>query len=101
MTLAEVEIFVLDEADQMLDMGFIHAIRKIIAHAADEAPDPVLLGHHAEGDRRPGRTTAAPTRSRVEVAPVATTAERVEQSVIHVEPADKRALLAELLKDER
>ena len=45
--LGQVEILVLDEADRMLDMGFIHDIRKIVAQAADQAADAVLLGHHA------------------------------------------------------
>jgi ATP-dependent RNA helicase RhlE len=53
LTLSKVEIFVLDEVDQMLDLGFIHAIRKITGMLPKEAPEPVLLGHHAEGDRRP------------------------------------------------
>ena len=39
----------------MLDMGFIHDIRKIVAEAAEQAPDAVLLGHHADRDRRARR----------------------------------------------
>ena len=34
----------------MLDLGFIHALKQIVQHAAGQAPDPVLLGDHAEGD---------------------------------------------------
>ena len=60
--LDRVEIFVLDEADRMLDMGFIHDVSKIVAMLPKAAPDPALLGHHAArhrpargGDpRRPG-----------------------------------------------
>jgi superfamily II DNA/RNA helicase len=51
LTLDGVEIFVLDEADQMLDLGFIVPIRRIEADA-QEAPEPVLLGHHAEARSR-------------------------------------------------
>ena len=54
-TLNKVEIFVLDEVDQMLDLGFINAIRKLTAHVAARTPEPVLLGHHAEGDFWTGR----------------------------------------------
>ena len=58
LTLAEVEVFVLDEADRMLDLGFMRDIQKIVADAAQAAPEPVLLGHHAEGDRPAGRCAA-------------------------------------------
>jgi ATP-dependent RNA helicase RhlE len=44
--LSQIEIFVLDEADQMLDMGFIDPIRRS-SPPAEAAPEPVLLGHHA------------------------------------------------------
>ena len=50
--LDRVDVFVLDEADRMLDMGFIHDIRRIVAQAAGQAPDAVLLGDHAAGNRR-------------------------------------------------
>ncbi len=50
------------------------------AHDPGQAPDAVLLRHHAARDRRTGRPVPAPTRSRSPVTPVATTAERVEQS---------------------
>ena len=44
---ARVEVFVLDEADRMLDMGFIHDVRRVIATLPQQAPDAVLLGDHA------------------------------------------------------
>ncbi|MFT3988424.1 DEAD/DEAH box helicase [Aestuariivirga sp.] len=97
-TLANVEIFVLDEVDQMLDLGFIHAIRKITGMLPKErqnlffsATMPKEIAGLAAG------LLTDPVR--VEVAPVATTAERVNQSVIHVEPANKAKLLSELLKN--
>jgi ATP-dependent RNA helicase RhlE len=78
----QVEIFVLDEADQMLDLGFMHDIRKLIRLLPKEAPEPVLLGHHAEGNRRRWRPSCCTIRARVEITPVATTAERVAQKVV-------------------
>ena len=97
LTLREVEILVLDEADQMLDLGFIHALKQIVKMAPGEAPDPVLLGDHAEDDPRARRPL--PQRSgRGRVAPAATTAERVEQYVSFVNQAEKQALLTMMLR---
>ncbi|HRX36180.1 MAG TPA: DEAD/DEAH box helicase [Aestuariivirga sp.] len=97
-TLAKVEVFVLDEVDQMLDLGFIHAIRKITGMLPEKrqnlffsATMPKEIAGLAAG------LLTDPVR--VEVAPVATTAERVNQCVIHVDPANKVKLLADLLKD--
>ncbi len=97
-TLSKVEVFVLDEVDQMLDLGFIHAIRKITGMLPKNrqnlffsATMPKEISNLASG------LLTDPVR--VEVAPVATTAERVNQSVIHVEQGNKPALLNELLKD--
>jgi ATP-dependent RNA helicase RhlE len=51
LTLRDVEIFVLDEADQMMDLGFIQPLKRICRAAAQAPPEPVLLGDHAQGDR--------------------------------------------------
>ena len=98
LTLSAVKVLVLDEVDQMLDLGFIHAIRKITGMLPKErqnlffsATMPKEIANLAGGLLR--------DPVRVEVAPVATTAERVNQSVIHVDPANKVKLLVEILKD--
>jgi ATP-dependent RNA helicase RhlE len=97
-TLAKVEIFVLDEVDQMLDLGFIHAIRKITAMLPKQRQN--LFFSATMPKEIAGLAAALLTNpARVEVAPVATTVEQVNQSVIHVEPAAKLKLLSELLKD--
>jgi len=97
-TLAQVEIFVLDEVDQMLDLGFIHAIRKITGMLPKQRQN--LFFSATMPKEIAGLANALLSDPvRVEVAPVATTAERVNQSVIHVEPASKLKLLADLLKD--
>jgi ATP-dependent RNA helicase RhlE len=94
-----VEAFVLDEADRMLDMGFIHAVRRIVAMLPRQrhtllfsATMPEAVTQIANGLLR--------DPARVEVTPAASTAEKVEQRILFVETANKRALLAELLQDE-
>jgi ATP-dependent RNA helicase RhlE len=97
-TLNAVEIFVLDEVDQMLDLGFIHAIRSIVAKLPPKRQNlffSATMPKEIAGLAH--QLLKEPTR--VEVAPVATTAERVNQSVIHVDPANKLKLLSSLLKD--
>ncbi|MBF0271316.1 MAG: DEAD/DEAH box helicase [Magnetococcales bacterium] len=97
--LDRLEIFVLDEADRMLDMGFIHDIRMVISHLPVErqtllfsATMPKEIAHLAQG--------LLSDPERVETTPSATTAERVEQKVYFVEKGDKRAALIHLLRQE-
>jgi superfamily II DNA/RNA helicase len=97
--LDQIEVLVLDEADRMLDMGFIHDIKKIVAmlpkarqtlfFSATMPQQIVQLAAHMLRDP-----------ARVAVTPQATTAERVDQRVILTEKASKPALLAEVLKSE-
>lgn len=96
-SLRPVEVLVLDEADQMLDLGFIHALRKIARHLPKErqtlffsATMPKLVaGLAAEYLTNPAK---------VAVAPPATTAEKVEQRICFVEQSEKQALLAETIR---
>jgi ATP-dependent RNA helicase RhlE len=90
--------FVLDEADRMLDMGFIHDVRRVVAalpRRRQTAFFSATMPH--EVARLAGDILTDPLR--VEVAPSATTVERIEQRVFFVETANKRALLAQVLKD--
>jgi len=97
--LDRIEIFVLDEADRMLDMGFIHDIRKVIA-ALPTRRQSLFFSATMPPDI--ARLAAGILKDPVEIAvtPVASTAERIEQRVLFVEPAQKRALLAQILKDQ-
>jgi superfamily II DNA/RNA helicase len=97
--LNKVEIFVLDEADRMLDMGFIHDIRKIVAKLPKERQ---TLFFSATMPPAASDLAAHMLRdpAKVSVTPVATTAERIDQRVIHVDRAEKGSLLAELLRSE-
>ncbi|HZP74777.1 MAG TPA: DEAD/DEAH box helicase [Pseudolabrys sp.] len=97
--LDQIEILVLDEADRMLDMGFIHDIRKIVAMLPKERQTLFFSA------TMPQEITALANQmlrdpAKVSVTPQATTAERVSQRVILTERAAKGALLAEVLKTE-
>jgi len=97
--LGEVECLVLDEADRMLDMGFIHDIRKIVAKLPVQRQ---TLMFSATMPRPIAELAAHMLRDpiKVAVAPVASTAERIEQRVIHVDRSAKLAILIEVLRRE-
>jgi superfamily II DNA/RNA helicase len=96
--LNQVGFLVLDEADRMLDMGFIHDIRKIVAKIPSERQ---TLFFSATMPQQIAKLAAEMLRDpvRVEVTPAATTVERVEQRVVHVERARKAGMLADVLRD--
>ena len=97
-SLKDVEIFVLDEADRMLDMGFIHDVKKLLAvlprkrqslfFSATMPPEIVKLAD-----------TILQNPSKVEVTPVSSTADTVSQFMYFVDKGNKNALLLHILKD--
>ena len=98
LNLSTIEILVLDEADQMLDLGFIHALKKIVRMLPRKrqtlffsATMPVAIRDLASQFLHDPAT--------VSVKPAATTAERVDQSVIFVNQTEKQALLTITLTD--
>ncbi len=95
--LGSVEVLVLDEADHMLDLGFIVPIRKIVS-TIPQARQTLFFSATMpkEISTLAGQMLRDPVH--VAVTPVATTAERVDQRVIFVETARKRQVLAEILK---
>ncbi len=100
LTLRDVEIFVLDEADRMLDMGFIHDVKKLLAvlpksrqslfFSATMPPDIVKLAN-----------TILHNPSKVSVTPDSSVVEIIQQSVYFVDKGNKSALLLEILKDQK
>jgi ATP-dependent RNA helicase RhlE len=96
--LQDVEILVLDEADRMLDMGFVRPIRQIVSHLRTDR-QTLLFSATMPQEIAGLAGSFLRTPVKVAVTPVASTAERVSQRVIHVESQKKRALLAELLSD--
>jgi ATP-dependent RNA helicase RhlE len=97
-SLNDIEIFVLDEADRMLDMGFIHDVKKLLLalpkkrqslfFSATMPPEIVKLSN-----------TILHNPSKVEVTPVSSTADTIRQSIYFVDKGNKNALLVEVLKD--
>lgn len=97
-SLRDIEIFVLDEADRMLDMGFIHDVKKLLAvlpkqrqslfFSATMPPEIVKLAN-----------TILIHPKKVEVTPVSSTADTIKQFIYFVDKGNKNALLVDVLKD--
>jgi ATP-dependent RNA helicase RhlE len=95
--LAGLEIFVLDEADRMLDMGFIHDVKKIVAMLPARRQN-LFFSATMPGEIKTLSDKLLTNPVRVEVTPVSSTAERIDQYVMFVEPEKKRELLRHVLK---
>lgn len=97
--LNNIEILVLDEADRMLDMGFIHDVRRIVDTLTKQR-QTLLFSATMPQDIQKLADDILIEPLRVEVTPQATTVEKIEQSVYFVEKKDKRALLEHILSDQ-
>ncbi|MEE2658887.1 MAG: DEAD/DEAH box helicase [Candidatus Latescibacterota bacterium] len=93
-----VEIAVLDEADRMLDMGFIHDVRRVV-QALPRKRQTLLFSATLPQEITQLATDMLRDPARVAVAPTSTVADNIEQQVMFVEKADKRALLTDVLDD--
>jgi ATP-dependent RNA helicase RhlE len=97
--LDQVKMLVLDEADRMLDMGFVNDVKKVIAKIPAKrqtlffsATMPKEIQHLAD--------SILTNPERIEVTPVSSTADTIQQELYYVEKNDKRSLLAHILKDQ-
>jgi ATP-dependent RNA helicase RhlE len=97
--LDRVEVFVLDEADRMLDMGFIRDIRRIVAKLPAKR-QTLLFSATMPAEIADLATHMLRDPVRIAVTPAATTVERIAQRVIHLDHGGKPALLAEILRQE-
>jgi ATP-dependent RNA helicase RhlE len=98
-SLRDIKYFVLDEADRMLDMGFVHDVKRIIAKLPSQrqtlffsATMPPEIQHLAN--------ILLKNPVKIEVTPSSTTADTIQQYLYYVDKQSKRALLVHLLKDE-
>lgn len=97
-SLSDIEIFVLDEADRMLDMGFIHDVKKLLAvlpkkrqslfFSATMAPEIIKLS-----------TNILNNPAKVEITPISSTADTIQQFLYFVDKGNKIKLLLDLLKN--
>ena len=93
-----VEIFVLDEADRMLDMGFIHDVRKIVRCLPDER-QTLLFSATMPPEVEKLALDLLVDPENVKVDPVTSTVEAIDQCLYYVDKVNKKHLLAQLLSD--
>ncbi|MES2601121.1 MAG: DEAD/DEAH box helicase [Pseudomonadota bacterium] len=98
--LNQVEFLVLDEADRMLDMGFINDIRKIVAKLPAKR-QTLFFSATMPKDIADLAEQMLQNPARVAVTPVASTVERITQKVLQVDHSAKPAILAQILKTEQ
>lgn len=98
-SLRQISIFVLDEADRMLDMGFIHDIKKVITKLPSKrqtlffsATMPAEISNLAD--------SILVNPEKVAVTPVSSTVDKISQELYYVEKKDKKSLLIHLLTDQ-
>ncbi|HEX2672368.1 MAG TPA: DEAD/DEAH box helicase [Polyangiaceae bacterium] len=96
--LDKVEILVLDEADRMLDMGFLPDVKRILQKLPKQR-QTLFFSATMPGDIERLSREILVDPVRVDVAPVSSTAERIEQSVYMVETSEKRRVLEKVLRD--
>ncbi len=96
--LAQLEIFVLDEADRMLDMGFIHDVKRVIAKLPAKR-QTLFFSATMPPEIQKLSQVLLTNPVKVEVTPPASTVDKIEQSLYHTNKADKQSLLIHLLKE--
>src|SRR5690606_33835391 len=100
LNLSNVEIFVLDEADRMLDMGFINDVKKITAKIPQKK-QTLFFSATMPSEIAGLANSILNNTTRVEVTPTSSTVEKITQAIYPVEKKDKPSLLIHLLKDKK
>lgn len=95
--LSSVEIFILDEADRMLDMGFLNDVKKIMKQMPKQK-QTMLFSATMPKEIRTLANSLLHDPAIVEVAPVASTAKQIKQKLYHVDKVNKKYLLKDLLE---
>jgi ATP-dependent RNA helicase RhlE len=98
-SLRDIEYFVLDEADQMLDMGFIHDIKKLLAKLPSERQSLFFSATMPQTIKDLSHTILNNNYQMVTVKPEQATAEKVEQAIYYVKKSDKVNLLISVLEE--
>ncbi len=93
-----IKIFILDEADRMLDMGFIHDIKKIIAKTPSEK-QTLFFSATMPPDIAKLANTILKNPTKIEITPVSSTVDIIEQYLYYVDKTSKKDLLLHILKD--
>ncbi len=97
-SLRDIKFFVLDEADRMLDMGFVHDVKKIIAKLPAKR-QTLFFSATMPPEIQQLANVLLTDPARVEVTPVSSTVDAIQQSLYYVERQNKRLLLTHLLED--
>lgn len=98
-SLSDIQFFVLDEADRMLDMGFVHDVKKIITRLPQKR-QTLFFSATMPPEIQKLAATILTNPEKVEVTPVSSTAETIQQKLYFVEKKDKRSLLLHVLKEQ-
>lgn len=99
LNIKDLEIFVLDEADRMLDMGFIHDVKRVIS-IIPQKRQTLFFSATMPPEIQKLADTILSNPTKVEVTPVSSTAEKIDQSLYYVDKKQKKNLLEHLLKDQ-
>ncbi len=93
-----IKVFILDEADRMLDMGFIHDVKKIIAKTP-EKKQTLLFSATMPSDIAKLASTILKNPAKIEITPVSSTVDTIQQYLYYVDKINKKDLLVDVLKD--
>ncbi|PSL23650.1 DEAD/DEAH box helicase [Chitinophaga ginsengisoli] len=97
-TLRDIKYFILDEADRMLDMGFVHDVKRVIIKLPEQR-QTLFFSATMPPEIQTLANAILRNPAKVEVTPVSSTAETITQSMYFVNKNDKRNLLLHILKD--